>query len=477
MDWSAQIRRFAPVSREEVPFFAPPREMEQAIGIYNKAIFNLNHESQDIALIALRKLASTYPLFPQPTFLLGCCQALAGQTEEARDLIDQAVMSGLPDDMQQDALFCQFELKELLKHPAPAPAGHAADYADGRSLPPIRAAGVLEKTRRGGKVKMASERERQDVLRRSEFPEEEETHVQMRREPVEYLRVVLPIVAGILLVATLVIAAVRWLPQTGLFQGRDRNAASDKLAWLLTELDRLSGDDAAIAGLMADYRARFEPTPTPSPVDSSAGQSESGAAGESTQASPSTQATTADETVQTATAALTTATATTAATTATTTDPAVEALLSAADHYDQGKLLRASDLPAAAGHLLEARSLLAGIPGQTTAAGLTGDATDLSKSVEDLIGEIDVDAAEQLRQLGMTAFDAGHYQEALTYFLPAYQLYPRAYGGGVAYYCGRCYQLLGDKAAAKPYFEFVIDQFSGRDIAGSAAGRLAEMGY
>ena len=83
MDWSAQIRRFAPVSRDEVPFFAPPREMEQAIGIYNKAIFNLNHESQDIALIALRKLASTYPLFPQPAFLLGCCQAQAGQTEEA----------------------------------------------------------------------------------------------------------------------------------------------------------------------------------------------------------------------------------------------------------------------------------------------------------------------------------------------------------------------------------------------------------
>ena len=101
----------------------------------------------------------------------------------------------------------------------------------------------------------------------------------------------------------------------------------------------------------------------------------------------------------------------------------------------------------------------------------------MSKAVEDLIGEIAVDAAEQLRLLGMTDFDAGHYQEALTYFLPAYQLYPRAYGGGVAYYCGRCYQLLGDKAAAKPYFEYVVEQFSGRDIAGSAAGRLAEMGY
>ena len=165
---------------------------------------------------------------------------------------------------------------------------------------------------------MASERERQDVLRRSEFPEEEETRVQMRREPVEYLRVVLPVVAGILLVATLVIAAVRWLPQTGLFQGRDKNAASDKLSWLLTELDRLSGDDAAIAGLMADYRARFEPTP--SPADSSAGRSESGAAGESTQAAPTTQVTTASETGQ-ATTALTAAPTTATATTAAAADP------------------------------------------------------------------------------------------------------------------------------------------------------------
>ena len=97
--------------------------------------------------------------------------------------------------------------------------------------------------------------------------------------------------------------------------------------------------------------------------------------------------------------------------------------------------------------------------------------------VEDLIAEIAFQAARELRLLAEPLFNGGQYTEALAYYLPAFEIYPRSYNGGVAYYVGRCYQLLGDFAAAKPYFEYVTDHFAGRDIADSAAYRLREMGY
>jgi TolA-binding protein len=78
----------------------------------------------------------------------------------------------------------------------------------------------------------------------------------------------------------------------------------------------------------------------------------------------------------------------------------------------------------------------------------------------------------------MAEFNRQNYELALeAYFLKAYQLNPGCYGGGAAYYCGRCLQILGNKAEAKLYYDYVIENFAGRDIARSAAARLQEMGY
>ena len=84
MDWAPLIRQFQPLDVADVPLFAPPRDMGQAIAAYNRAIFNISNDSADMALIALRKLAATYPLFALATLLLGYCLADAGQLAEAQ---------------------------------------------------------------------------------------------------------------------------------------------------------------------------------------------------------------------------------------------------------------------------------------------------------------------------------------------------------------------------------------------------------
>ena len=150
-------------------------------------------------------------------------------------------------------------------------------------------------------------------------------------------------------------------------------------------------------------------------------------------------------------------------------------LLDAWDAYVAAKNIQSEDVLAAADHLLSARSLLATIPTDTTAEGLDRDAAGLSRLVESRIDDLANSASRGFRLLAEEEFDNEQYETALVPYLKAWQIKPDAYGGGVAYYCGRCYQLLGDYEAAKPFYEYVVDTFAGRDIARSAAGRLAEM--
>ena len=158
-----------------------------------------------------------------------------------------------------------------------------------------------------------------------------------------------------------------------------------------------------------------------------------------------------------------------------TADQAASALLDAWDAYTEAKNIQSEDVLAAADKLLAARSLLAEIPATTTAEGLDRDAGSLRSLVENRIDDLANSASKGFRLLAEAEFANEQYEAALVPYLKAWQIKPDAYGGGVAYYCGRCYQLLGDYAAARPFYEYVVDTFAGRDIARSAAGRLAEM--
>ncbi|HBP37884.1 MAG TPA: hypothetical protein DD640_03930 [Clostridiales bacterium] len=478
MDWQQLIIQFQPLYFNEVMMFAPPREMEQAINTYNRAIFNLNHDSTDVAMIALRKLVATYPMFAQANLLLGCCQAQSGQYEDALEQFAHARLAGLPDEWQDQAQQMQTEAENQRRLRNQLLAGSSPDSRTSQQPPAAAAAGrispdaFLEKSRRRGRVRMASAKERQAVIRQAENPEKEETVVKVSREPVEYLRLALPILAGLAAVILLFFAIFRWLP--GLADGiRQRREASVRLEWLLDRLDTLSAQDQAVDSLLDEYQAFVQPSPMPSPSATEPANSEPAASTEpnvtASETAISVSPTPTDPSQPTA--------ATTAPTAAPTPDPASVALQDASRLYLQAVNLQSSDLAAAAQNLLAARELLAGIPGETTAPDLAGNAATLRQDVESLITAIARNAAEVFRVQGMDLFNRQDYSAALPLFLTAYELYPKAYGGGVAYYCGRCYQLLGDYATAKPYYEFVIANFAGRDIAGSAAARLEQMGY
>ena len=78
MDLMQEALSYPECNITRVRDFAPETEMKLAIAQYNRAVRNLRNDSMDIAIIALRKLAASYPSFAQAALLYGVCQMAAG---------------------------------------------------------------------------------------------------------------------------------------------------------------------------------------------------------------------------------------------------------------------------------------------------------------------------------------------------------------------------------------------------------------
>jgi tetratricopeptide (TPR) repeat protein len=474
MNWQQVTQSFLPLSREQTSDFAPPREIELAIVAYNRAIRNLNQDSADIALIALRKLASDYPAFMEASLLYGCCLAQTGHFTEAREqLIRTGKHTELPADIE-DATKAALQAvdEDIAKQSAQIASGKTVleRIAPEQSARP--AATVLEKTGRHARVRMASDRERRDVIRRGEMQQEEETHVIMGRSTIDIFRIALPVTGILVLILLVVFLVTQVLPN--IRPVVKKASADERLSFLLLQIEKNAKSDAEWAAILADYKARFDPTPTPglTMATTAATSGQTSSSTESTFESTTTASTTA-LTSETTPQLEPTATASVSIL-ATTANEAI--LLSANSIYREAITVKDTDTVTAAEKLLLAINQLQTVPAATSVAGLTENAGALLITVKTQFDLINKTAAESLRLLAEPFFNQGQYQNALNYYLRAYNLYPASYGGGVAYYSGRCYQLLNQPAKAKPFYDYVVAAFAGKSIAASAASRLRELG-
>jgi tetratricopeptide (TPR) repeat protein len=497
LDWTQLTGQYQPLDGSNIPLFAPPRDMGQAVAIYNRALFNIQNDNSDMAIIALRKLTALYPSFAQASALLGFCLAATGQLEEARDKVAKAVLAGLPGDLQPQAetALAEIDRQQALQTAAFAaskslpmirpgkgvrrvqPAANQSSVKKRRRPGAVAAAPILEKTGRSARVRVASERERQNIVQQGNSASPESNRINIRRRPADYLSVGLPILAGAIVIGLLVWGGVALVPRW-IEQARQRSGSFEKLGWLLAKLEDVAGQDAAIDRILRDYEAQFNPTPSPALTTAPGKVTPTEPVATTTHPAASESTTTPGSEATTTASTSVAPTGTTAATTGTpTVAQTVLDLRQASLLYDEAQSVRSSDLLAAADKLLAARHLLADIPSGTTAPDVAGDATAISQSVETMIGEIATTAAYRYWQAGQTPFENAQYEAALVLFLKSYELNPNCYGGSTAYYCGRCYQLLGDKVTAKTYYDYVMTHFPGRDIAASAAARLEQMGY
>lgn len=454
MSWQAHLKKLSSLTFEEAEIFAPPREMEAAIASYNRALANLRADSADIAQIALRKLVIQYPLFGPAGLLYAACLFELKRLDAATELIHRSRLAGLrPGDVQMaDALLAAIQNEQ--ESLAPTHVNLLNRPASGAS--------ILEKTRKSGKAKMASRKEVLEVVRHGDRVQQEETFVADEATPGQHLRRIV-LVTGISLGVILIVFL-------GLFVYRlilDRSSAvipdtDERLSYLLDRLGALSAEDPRVAELMEDY-AQFVAPP--------ASETET----TPTQSLPETE-TTVGSTVPVMTTQPAPPSTSEPAQTVGTTSP-TDLLTQIYSEYQAALLLAKTDVVAAAENLLKMSEASASLDPALQSPAVPMSVDNLNTSILTSLDQYRVKAAEILRAEGNQAYENKDNQTSLDYYLRAYALEPLYYGGGVAYYCGRNYQALGQHDQARPYYELVIEKFPGREIAGYAQIRLSEMGF
>ncbi len=453
MSWQDHLKKLSPLTLEEAEIFAPPREMEAAIASYNRALANLRADSADIAQIALRKLVIQYPLFGPAGLLYATCLFELRRFEAATELVNRSRMAGLrPDDVKlADALAAAIQSEQETLTPA---------HVNLLGRPPSGAS-ILEKTRKAGKAKMASRKEVLEVVRHGDRSQPEGTFVADEATPGQRLRRVV-LVSGISLGVILVSALGLFIYQ--LILSRTAVVTPDtneRLSYLLDRLEALSAVDPQAADLLEDYAQFVAPPVSESVVTTEhrLAATETIGASDTEPASASSETTPGETSQVSGSSSLT------------------DLLTQVYSEYQAALILGQTDPVAAAENLLKMSQASAGLDPALHSPAVPMTVEALQSSILESLDQYRIQAAEALRVAGKGAYESKDYQTSLDYYLRAYALQPLYYGGGVAYYCGRNYQALGQFDQARPYYELVLENFPGREIAGFAQIRLSEMGF
>ena len=470
MSWQAILHSLPLLTLETSEIFAPPREMEAAIASYNRALVNLRSDSADVAQIALRKLVINYPLFGPASLLFGICLLEQHRLAAAAEVIERARLAGLSaqETRLADALLEAIKALSPDKPTAAAETNKIAAAAKLAGKPALRpdlqaglSAPILERTGKPVKTRMASSKEVRKIMRRGDLGEQPTSAMPEQDGPLASLarldwpRLTLMVVAGLALIGVVAAAifALRFLPS---LKPADRSPTDqERLSYLLGRLEELAPSDTRIATLLQDYQLFAQPD---------LGTSQSVALTE-----PALE---------------TTASETSAPTDADPTEPMVTTeVLSQTDlltqiyhEYEAALILASSDVVTAAENLHNLEKAAANMAADTSSPAVPVTVKELQANISQSLDMYRTDASDRLRIQGREAYERKDHQVSLDLYLRAYALKPLAYGGGVAYYCGRNYQALGEFEKARPFYQFVIDNFAGSEVAAYAATRLAELG-
>lgn len=466
MSWQAILNTLPLLTLNDTEIFAPPREMETAIASYNRALINLRSDSSDVAQIALRKLVINYPLFGPASLLFAIGLIEQRRYAAAKEVIDRARLAGLSalEGKLADELALQIPEEVLSPAPASAPPGkyQNAGKSTARSEQTnaqLDTSPILMKTGRPAKARMASRREVKNVLRRGDSaPQETRILTASRRRMFENIAVdwllIGKIAGAAVLITVLIFGAIFLIRQWPVSTQSSLRPPNDqeRLSFLLGRLDELAIKDAQIAVLLEEYQQFVQPdfATTEHPSESLASET------------PPAETTLADDPAEPA---------------ETTEAVNPNDLLTQIYHeYEAAMIVASSDVVSAAESLLNLQTAADSLKNDLTSPAVPLSVDELKAKINDSLDMYRTDAAEALRILGRDAYDLKNHQLSLDYYLRAYALKPLAYGGGVAYYCGRNYQALGDNEKARPFYQFVIDHYPGSEVADYATVRLLEIG-
>jgi tetratricopeptide (TPR) repeat protein len=287
MDWREAANDFPILELSDLTRLRLSKDdQEYVLSQFNRAIMNAKADNADIAMITLKKLLTQYPNWGEAALLYGICMAMDGKLRRAGASFQHAISAGLINESLTYAAQLYYRdagvqfAKEKHAHAEmedeTAKKGRVSSIFQQRKNPvPYRDSDSAERVhmqapilmkvpRSSGKSKIASDRERIEVMMQSkssngEIPDDE-IDVSIPKTPAEKLRIAFITFTVVLLAVFL--ALLTWyviIPWVSTL--REDNSASARLTYLMTELDKQKGDPQ-VSQIISDYEIAFPPAKT-----------------------------------------------------------------------------------------------------------------------------------------------------------------------------------------------------------------------
>ena len=286
MDWKTAGQTIPEITtRDLVVFRLPPEEADQLVRQYNRALFNMNNDGADVAIISLKKIITEHPDWGEASLVFGICVAQCGEYHRSLSCFEHALTCGLHSQaMTELAQYCLSQAKEDSdKAQAEAEQQAAGETAEAESKKPR-------------KRRIATEKEIRDALAQStssngEIPDEA-INVEFPKTPAEKMRqalmilLVIVVLAGIFLLIRFVIVPIAT-------RSSGDPVSSEKVEYLLRELKNREGDPEC-SEILSGFEKKFEEKQDGEMTTVSTAEETTPAAGSTEETSPA--ATTTPET-------------------------------------------------------------------------------------------------------------------------------------------------------------------------------------
>ena len=286
MNWREAAAAFAPLEEKDIAHMQLSKEeKEQVISLFNKAESNAQTDSADIAMIALKKLLTQYPTWGEAALLYGICLAIDGKYKRAAASFQHAISTGLQsEDLTYMAQVCmrdagaQYTQEKRSLQPdeetgkksafafiKPGAKSRKSVYKeiDSEERGHMQAPILTRVPRSTGKTKMATDRERRDIMMQANAPggdsENEEIDISIPKTPAEKLRIAV-IAFGSVVLAALLGFTIWYIIIPGIASIQNNKSAAEKLDYLLSAM-AAGNADPEVSQILEAYQKKYQPEP------------------------------------------------------------------------------------------------------------------------------------------------------------------------------------------------------------------------
>ncbi|MBO4688233.1 MAG: hypothetical protein J5636_06940 [Clostridiales bacterium] len=280
MDWKNVGRSIPEITiRDLVVFRLQPEESEQLAHQYNRALFNLNNDGADVAIITLKRIITDYPTWGEASLLFGICMAQCEEFSRSQQSFEHALTCGLHSQaLTELAQYCLAEATTAAEQ-ARAEAEQSSEDSPLKALSSaitrqesplvaesehrerihVQAPILIKAPKKPRKRRIATEKEIRDALAQStssngEIPDEE-IRVEFPKTPAEKMRMTLLALAGIAALA-LIICLVWFVIIPVAKNVSDKAKNAEKVEFLEGKMQEKSADPE-VSAILSEYNEKY----------------------------------------------------------------------------------------------------------------------------------------------------------------------------------------------------------------------------